>query len=144
MGTMSIDFLQLMCKLQNWRCRGCPTEIACPGLRPAALFNVRSHRASDGVNSGYESVWACQVSYRGDSPQRIFSASTPTPPPSSFFHHPGRRPGFMKVSEVCDANMANAGSKGQDVRIGQTRPEPTARYHLARQVRGGGGFSRSL
>src|SRR3990167_992946 len=98
MGTMSIDFLQLMCKLQNWRCRGCPTEIACPGLRPAALFNVRSNRASDGVNSGYESVWASQVSYRGDSPQRIFSASTPTPPPSSFFHHPGRRPGFMKVN----------------------------------------------
>jgi len=31
----------------------------------------------------------------GCRPQRIFSTSTPAPPPSSVFHHPGRRPAFM-------------------------------------------------
>jgi hypothetical protein len=53
------------------------------------LFDVRSDRTSDGVNLGYGSVKACQVSYRGTSLQRIFPAFTTAAPPSSFFHHPG-------------------------------------------------------
>ena len=86
-----------MCKLAELEVPRCPTEIACLALRPAALFNVRSPRATEGVNSGYESVKACQVRYRDVSSQRIFSASTSAPPPSSFFHLPGRRSGFMTV-----------------------------------------------
>lgn len=65
-----------MCKLQSWRCQGAPPKLLVLAPRSAALFNVRSHRAIDGVNSGCESVKARQVRNRGNCPQRIFSAST--------------------------------------------------------------------
>src|SRR3990167_9063909 len=87
-----------VCRLQNWRCWGAPPKLLvwAHAQQPCLTCNLISK--TDGVNSGYESVKARQVSYRDASSQRIFSASTSAHPPLSFFHHPGRRPGFMKVS----------------------------------------------
>lgn len=36
------------------------------------LFNVISIGKTDGINSGYASVWVSQVRYRGASPKEFF------------------------------------------------------------------------